>query len=138
VFPTTGIVNNITHVTVDLANPFTSGITITKISSNVSTFGLSLGTIQFNTDFAAAGKKTTTSPALDLNLNFNPSVMFTVTRALAVEAGEDPTPLDGITQLGGINYLPISGSSPPRLRSLAPRANVFTFVWSTYYVILIL
>jgi hypothetical protein len=128
-------------VTVDLANPFTSGITITKISSNVSTFGLSLGTIQFNTDFAAPGKKTTTSPVLDLNLNFNPSVMFTLTRALAVEAGEDPTPLDGITQLGGINYLPISGSSgqsPPRLRSLAPRANVFTCVWSTYYVILML
>lgn len=45
-------------------------------------------------------------------MNFDPAALFTVTRALAVEAGLDPAPLDGIVQLGGIQYLSI-GDQPP-------------------------
>jgi hypothetical protein len=83
-----------------------------------------LGTIDTTTDFVSAPKSTTQSPTLDLNMNFDPSALFTVTRALAVEAGLDVTPLDGIVQLGGIRYLSITNSSP----SVQRRANIFTCV----------
>lgn len=45
-------------------------------------------------------------------MNFDPAALFTVTRALAVEAGLDPAPLDGIVQLGGIQYLNIANQPP--------------------------
>lgn len=45
-------------------------------------------------------------------MNFDPAALFTVTRALAVEAGLDPAPLDGIVQLGGIQYLMTTGQPP--------------------------
>jgi len=56
-------------------------------------------------------------------MNFDPSALFTVTRALAVEAGLDVAPLDGIVQLGGIQYLSITGNTP----SVQRRANIFTY-----------
>ncbi|KAF8891683.1 hypothetical protein BD779DRAFT_1661547 [Infundibulicybe gibba] len=103
--------DNISHVTVRLANPFSAGLHITKISSTVKSFGIALGSINTTTDFMATPKSTTTSPDLDLNMNFDPAALFTVTRALAVEAGLDVSPLDGIVQIGDINYLSVTG--PP-------------------------
>ncbi|KAG6854052.1 hypothetical protein C0991_011030 [Blastosporella zonata] len=121
ILPTTGRTNNISHVTVSLVNPFSAPLQITKISSTVKSFGLPLGTIDSNVDFKSAPNSTTQSPTLDLNMNFDPAVLFTVTRALAVEAGLDVDPLDGIVALGGIKYLSITGD-PPKLKR---RANVF-------------
>lgn len=60
----------------------------------------------------SAPHSTTESPVLDLDMNFDPAALFTVTRALAVEAGLDPAPLDGIVQLGGIQYLDIADQPP--------------------------
>ncbi|GLB37240.1 putative protein of unknown function (DUF3712) [Lyophyllum shimeji] len=122
VLSTTGRSNNISHVTVSMVNPFTAPLRITKISSTVKSFGIPLGTIETTTNFESAPKSTTKSPVLDLNMNFDPAALFTVTRALAVEAGLNVDPLDGIVQLGGIKYLSITGS-PPKLKH---RANVFT------------
>ncbi|KAG6908393.1 hypothetical protein DXG01_004822 [Tephrocybe rancida] len=121
ILSTTGRTNNISHVTVSLVNPFSAPLHITKISSTVKSFGIALGTIDANVDLKSAPNSTTKSPTLDLNMNFDPAVLFTVTRALAVEAGLDVDPLDGIVELGGIKYLSITGE-PPKLKR---RANVF-------------
>jgi len=126
VLPTTGRENNISHVTVSLNNPFSAALDITQISSSVSAFGINLGMINSSTQFSAAGNTKTTSPALDLNMNFDPAALFTVTRALAVEAGLDVSPLDGIVQLGGIQYLSTTGSPP----ALSRRDNIYTYVLS--------
>ncbi|KAG5653629.1 hypothetical protein H0H81_011855 [Sphagnurus paluster] len=122
VLSTTGRENNISQVTVALVNPFTAPLEITKISSSVRSFGLLLGTIEATTDFKTAPKATTKSPVLPLNMNFDPATLFTLTRALAVEAGLDVDPLDGIVELGGIKYLSITGPAP----KLKRRANIFT------------
>ncbi|KAJ3868577.1 hypothetical protein EV359DRAFT_77557 [Lentinula novae-zelandiae] len=109
VLSTTGLTNNISDVTVSLANPFTAALDVTRIQSIVSAFGITLGTIQTSTNFSSAGKSNTTSPTLPLNMNLDPSALFTVTRALAVDAGEDVAPLDGIVLLGGYEYLMTTG-----------------------------
>ncbi|KAH7915074.1 hypothetical protein BJ138DRAFT_1122997 [Hygrophoropsis aurantiaca] len=116
--------NNISHVTVDLVNPFTAGFQITRIVSSVTSHGLNLGSIDTTTNFSAAGKSTTTSPALDLNMNFDPPTLFTLTRVLAVQAGLDPTQLDGIVALGGIEYVTATtaDSGPENQR----RDNIYT------------
>lgn len=129
VLPTTGTANNISHVTVSIANPFTAALDVTQVSSSVSAFGIPLGTINQTVNFTSAPKSTTTSPQLDLDMNFEPAALFTVTRALAVEAGLDVAPLDQIVSLAGIQYLPISQpSTPSTKRDVVKRDNIFTYV----------
>ena len=108
---TTGHENNIAHATVSLANPFTSGLEITHVASNVTYQGINLGTIQTATNFSSPGKATSASPALDLDMNLDPQSLFTVTRLLAQQAGLDTAQLDAIVQLGGYHYLDTSGSA---------------------------
>ncbi|KAH8992759.1 hypothetical protein EDB86DRAFT_3078965 [Lactarius hatsudake] len=105
VLPTTGRENDIAHVSVALVNPFTAGLLITNIRSTVSTHGISLGTIETNTNFTSTGKSTVISPSLDIGLNMDPAALFTVTRLCAVSAGLSTEQLDGIVQLGGYRYL---------------------------------
>ncbi|KAF9529294.1 hypothetical protein CPB83DRAFT_790385 [Crepidotus variabilis] len=105
ILPTTGKENNISYVSVKLANPFSAELRITKVSSSVSAFGIQLGTIDQDVNFRAAPKSTTSSPDLNLNMNFDPAALFTVTRRLASEARLDVAPLDKIVQLGGYEYL---------------------------------
>ncbi|KAI0340460.1 hypothetical protein BDW22DRAFT_1360443 [Trametopsis cervina] len=105
VLNTTGHGNNLAHVTVDLVNPFTAGLTITQVQSNVSSHGIHLGSIDQAVAFPASGHKTTTSPNFNLDLNMDPSDLFTVTRRLAVLAGLDTAQLDGIVALGGYQYV---------------------------------
>ncbi|KAE9401586.1 hypothetical protein BT96DRAFT_918717 [Gymnopus androsaceus JB14] len=109
VLSTTGITNNISDVTVSLSNPWTADLDITGIESTVSAFGITLGTISSSTNFSSPGKQNATSPTLPLDMNFDPASLFTVTRALAVEAGLDVSPLDGIVALGGYTYLMTTG-----------------------------
>ena len=124
VLPTTFYQNNISQVTVDLVNPLTAGFEITQITSSVTSHGLALGTIETATNFSAAGKSTTTSPPLDLNMNSDPATLFTLTRVLAVQAGLDTTPLDGIVALGGYSYVTITDAdSTPVSR----RNNIYTY-----------
>ncbi|KAF8135624.1 hypothetical protein EV363DRAFT_1429344 [Boletus edulis] len=123
ILPTTFHQNNISQVTVNLANPFTAGLEITQITSSVTSHGLALGTIDTATNFSAAGKSTTTSPPLNLNMNFDPPTLFTLTRVLAVQAGLDPAPLDGIVALGGYSYVTATNAdSTP----ISRRSNIYT------------
>ncbi|KAF5389363.1 hypothetical protein D9757_004389 [Collybiopsis confluens] len=109
VLSTTGVTNNMSEVKVELSNPFTAALDITSIQSSVTVFGITLGTIQTSTNFSTAGKSNTTSPSLPLDMNLDPSALFTVTRALAVEAGQNVEALDGIVALGGYSYLMTTG-----------------------------
>lgn len=110
-----------------LANPFSTALEVTSVSSSVSAFGIPLGTINQTVNFTSAPKSTTTSPQLDLDMNFDPAALFTVTRALAVEAGLDVAPLDQIVALAGIQYLPITGSTKREVPAVK-RDNIFTYV----------
>lgn len=56
-------------------------------------------------------------------MNLDPSSIFTVTRALAVEAGLNTEQLDGIVQLGGYQYLMTTG---PNVSTHQRRDNIFT------------
>ncbi|CAA7259257.1 unnamed protein product [Cyclocybe aegerita] len=111
ILPTTGRENNIAHVIVSLENPFSAPLTITKVTSTVTSFGIPLGSIEQEVTFNLAPKSTTESPSLNLDMNFDPSALFTVTRALAVEAGLDVAPLDSIVQIGGYQYLSTTSAS---------------------------
>ncbi|KAF7298203.1 hypothetical protein HMN09_01042200 [Mycena chlorophos] len=129
ILSTTGVSNNISHVTVSLKNPFTTGLEITSVSSTVSAFGINLGTINSTTSFSNPGKQTTTSPELDLDMNFDPATLFSLTRRLAIEAGLSVAPLDAIVSLGGITYLPeaATSSQPISSRDISARdSNVFS------------
>lgn len=125
ILATTFHTDNISHVTVSLANPFTATFTITGITSTVTSHNLSLGSINMPTlsNFSAAGKQTTVSPPLNLDMNYDPPTLFTLTRALAVDAGLDVAPLDGIVALGGYQYVASTDadSGPP-----SRRANIYT------------
>ncbi|KAF9051008.1 hypothetical protein BDZ89DRAFT_1056905 [Hymenopellis radicata] len=133
VLTTTGRDNNISHVTVDLQNPFSAALQITNIKSTVSSFGISLGTIDTDTDFNAEPKSTTTSPALNFNMNLEPSAIFTLTRNLAVEAGLDTAQLDGIVKAGGISYMQdVEISSQTRRDNLYTGFDLPTFVQSAF------
>jgi hypothetical protein len=120
-------------VTVDLVNPFTAALDITQVTSSVTSHGIPLGNIATPTNFSAAGKTSTTSPTLDLNLNFDPAALFTLTRVLAVDAGEDTTQLDGIVQLGGYSYISATtADAPPTKREAilsdnTKRDNIYTY-----------
>jgi hypothetical protein len=109
---------------VNLVNPFTASFDITKISSSVTSHGLVLGSIETTTNFPSAGKSTTTSPPLDLNMNFDPPTLFTLTRVLAVQAGLDPTPLDGVVALGGYSYVTATTTDSTLANR---RSNIYTY-----------
>jgi len=111
VLSNTGKGSNISHVTVALSNPFSAALQVTKVTSTVTSFGIPLGSIEQDVNFEAKPHTTSQSPVLNLDMNFDPAALFTVTRALAVEAGLDVEPLDQIVQLGGIQYLQISGDN---------------------------
>ncbi|KAH9850917.1 hypothetical protein C2E23DRAFT_886961 [Lenzites betulinus] len=114
VLPTTGRENDTAHATVSLANPFTAGLDITHVASNVSFSGIHLGTIETATNFTSPGKETSSSPTLDFDLNMDPPSLFTVTRLLAEQAGLSTAQLDAIVALGGYQYLQTNASSPSK------------------------
>lgn len=130
VLPTTGKENNISHVTVSLSNPFSAPLQITKISSTVTSFGILLGSIEQDISFQSSPKSSTESPVLNFDLNFDPSALFTVTRALAVEVGEDVAPLDSIVQLGGFHYLPITQPESNQVRKR--QGDLFSWVFAAH------
>jgi hypothetical protein len=74
-------------VQVDFVNPFTSSLNIRSIKSTIKSHGMTLGSIDQEVDFPVSGKATARSPRLDLNMNLDPAQIFTLTIALAKEAG---------------------------------------------------
>ena len=102
-------------------------MTITRVKSAVTAFGIGLGTIDQEVTFAAAGKKTTASPDLNLAMNLNPPDIFTLLRDLALTSGMETAQIDGIVQLGGYSY---TGPSPVgmqnRKRSDLKKRNIYS------------
>jgi len=111
-------------------NPFTAGFLVTGIRSNISTQGIPLGTIEASSNFSSAGKSTTTSPNLDVDLNLDPAALFTVTRLCAVAAGLSTEQLDGIVELGGYTYLQTTDGDSANT-STKKRDNIYTYVISS-------
>ncbi|KAI6121372.1 hypothetical protein F5141DRAFT_1186618 [Pisolithus sp. B1] len=130
ILTTTFHTNNVSQVTVALANPFTASFSITGITSTVTSHNLSLGSIDMPavTDFSAAGKATTMSPPLALNMNYDPPTLFTLTRVLALQAGLDVAPLDGIVALGGYEYVPSTNADSESLLTETGASILPTFV----------
>lgn len=125
VLPTTGYTNNISHVTVNIVNPFSANIGIVHVNSTVSAFGISLGSIFMPTNFTTMGNKTTTSPAFELNQNLDPPSLFTVLRVLAVEAGLSTEQIDGIVKLGGYSYIPaVNTTTNQTISTIATRSSL--------------
>ena len=128
---TTGHEDNIAHVTVELANPFSADLHITQISSSVTSHGINLGSINQTVTFPAGAKATSKSPSLNLDMNLDPSSIFSVTRALAVDAGLQTEQLDGIVALGGISYVRTTDEDSPNATKrevveVGKRANIYT------------
>ncbi|KAJ7072466.1 hypothetical protein C8F01DRAFT_1299136 [Mycena amicta] len=109
ILSSTGRTNNISHVTVSLTNPFTTGLEITGISSTC----------------LCVWRRPNHRP-LELDMNFDPSTLFSLTRRLALEAGLSVEPLDQVVQLGGIQYLPAAATSSSPIKRHFTRDNVFT------------
>ncbi|KAG2131418.1 uncharacterized protein EDB93DRAFT_1255529 [Suillus bovinus] len=126
ILPTTFVTSNVSQVTVALVNPFTAGFDITSISSNVTSHGLYLGSINTATNFNSAGKSTTKSPVLDMTMNYDPPTLFTLTRVLAVQAGLDPTQLDGIVALGDYQYVTATTTDSEPVPQQQRRDNIYT------------
>ncbi|KAE8231424.1 hypothetical protein CF326_g3562 [Tilletia indica] len=101
VLDTTGIVNDIAQTRVGLNNPFSAGLTITRIASNVSSHGIFVASIDTPLDFNALPKTVTGSPLIDLTLNLFPPDIFALVRALAIQSGQNVALIDGIVALGG-------------------------------------
>ncbi|BGP00846.1 hypothetical protein RTBOTA2_002159 [Rhodotorula toruloides] len=116
VLPTTGVTNDFADSTVSLANPFTAPLNIRNIQSNITSFGLFVGSIVTDTNFASAGHSNTDSPTLPFNLNLYPPDIFSLLRALAVEQGMATDQIDGIVKLGGYEYVPTTPSPTPSRR----------------------
>ncbi|GAA5951249.1 hypothetical protein JCM3765_002422 [Sporobolomyces pararoseus] len=111
VLPTTGTTNDFADSTVNLANPFTASLDITNIQSNITAYGLFVGSIITDTNFPAAGKARSDSPNLPFNLNLYPPDIFSLLRALAVDAGLPTEQIDGIVALGGYQYVPTAATA---------------------------
>jgi hypothetical protein len=113
VLPTTGVTNNVANSIVYLANPFSSAITITSITATASSHGIYLADIDTQLVFPAAGKATSASPNVPLTINLYPPDLFGLLRALAVDAGLNPTYIDGLVQLAGYTLTPTTSADAP-------------------------
>ncbi|GAA5914535.1 uncharacterized protein JCM6883_003197 [Sporobolomyces salmoneus] len=111
VLPTTGTTNDLADSTVNLANPFSAALDITNIQANITAYGLFVGSIITPTDFPASGRARTDSPNLPFNLNLYPPDIFSLLRALAVDAGLPTEQIDGIVALGGYEYVPTAATA---------------------------
>jgi hypothetical protein len=116
VLPTTGVTDNVANTFVSLNNPFTAPLIITNVQSNVTARGIFVGRITVDTNFVAAGKQASTSPAFAFVLNLFPPDLFSLLRELVIESGQNPAYLDGVVQLGNYAYVPTTGPSTKRMK----------------------
>lgn len=110
VLTTTGIINDVADSHVQLFNPFSATITITRLTANASSHGIYIANIDTALVFPAAGKAVTTSPLIPLTLNLYPPDLFGLLRALIIESGQNPAYLDGLVQLAGFTLTPTTNA----------------------------
>jgi hypothetical protein len=62
-----------------------------------------------------------------MTMNYDPPMLFTLTRVLAVQAGLDPAQLDGIVALGGYQYVAATAEDSELVpQQLRRRDNIYT------------
>lgn len=120
VLDTTGVTDSMANSLVFINNPFTAGLTITRIRATASSKGIYIANIDQTLNYNAPGKQTSQSPVIPLSLNLYPPDIFGLLRGLVIQSGQDPVYLDGVVSLGGYTYTPTTaanGNTPSR-RSL--------------------
>lgn len=126
--PTT-IADSVVGVKVSIANPFTAGLTITKVVSSVVYKGMPVGNIDqdiSSSPIVIPGKSTVQSNDLDMTLNTDPAAIALLLRSLAVDSNLDTRPIDALFTMGGFNIEgqeSITGDS-----NLFKGFNISTFV----------
>ncbi|KAI8071000.1 hypothetical protein BC940DRAFT_365659 [Gongronella butleri] len=93
-------------VAVNMNNPFTAGMAVTKIISAATYKGMPVGNINqdiSSNPFVARGKAVSTSQALSMSMNMEPAALALLMRDLAVDAGLDTRPLDALLGMGGFH-----------------------------------
>ncbi|ORX55671.1 hypothetical protein DM01DRAFT_1335066 [Hesseltinella vesiculosa] len=124
--PQTSIVN----VAVNLNNPFTAGLAISKIVSSATYKGMPVGNINVDLSgnpFVANGHSVTPSQALPMTMNLEPAALALLMRDLAVDAHLDTQPLDALLGMGGFH---VSGQ-----QDVQPSAQLFNTFNISQFVI---
>ena len=121
---TTGIKDDVAFSDVDIENPFTADMGISRIRANVTSHGLFIAQIDTPLDFVAKGKKTTTAFKVPLHVNLFPPDIFGFVRALAQKAGLETDRLDAMIKLGGYTLSPTTKETR-RKRSVIERRGFF-------------
>ncbi|KAG2237334.1 hypothetical protein INT48_009067 [Thamnidium elegans] len=114
------IATGIVGVKVSIANPFSSGLSITTVTAATTFVGMPVGNIDqdiSSNPFVIPGKSTAESPSLNMNLNVEPASIALLLRTLAVQADMDTKSLDALLGLGGFE---VSG-----MESIDPDASLF-------------
>ncbi|GAN00901.1 conserved hypothetical protein [Mucor ambiguus] len=103
--PTT-LSDGVVGVKVSIANPFSAGMSITKVTSAVTYNGMPVGNIDqdiSSNPIVIPGKATVQSGELDMKMNTEPAAVALLLRSLAVTSQLDTRPLDALLTLGGFN-----------------------------------
>ncbi|KAF7727125.1 hypothetical protein EC973_007986 [Apophysomyces ossiformis] len=111
---------SIAGVQVSIANPFSAGLSITKVVSSVTFQGMPVGNI--NQDISSnpivvSGHATAQSPALQMKMNLQPAAVALLLRQLAVKANLNTDALDALLGMGGFH---IEGQ-----KEIAPTSDIF-------------
>ncbi|KAG0174915.1 hypothetical protein DFQ28_003660 [Apophysomyces sp. BC1034] len=114
------VTTKVVQVKVNIANPFSAGLTITKVVSAVTYDGMPVGNI--NQDISSnpiviPGHGAVDSPPLNMEMNLQPAVVALLMRELAVKSNLDTHALDALLGMGGFH---IQGQ-----QDVAPDSNLF-------------
>ncbi|RCH90057.1 hypothetical protein CU098_000268, partial [Rhizopus stolonifer] len=103
--PTT-LQDGIVDVKVSIANPFSAGLTITKVVFAVTYNGMPIGNIDqdiSSNPIVIPGKTTVQPSELSMLMNTEPAAVALLLRSLAVTSQLDTRPLDALLTLGGFH-----------------------------------
>ncbi|KAI9474137.1 MAG: hypothetical protein EXX96DRAFT_328681 [Benjaminiella poitrasii] len=117
-------------VQVTIANPFSAGLSISKVVSAATFVGMPVGNIDqdiSSNPFIVPGKAVATSQTLQMSMNLEPAAVALLLRTLAVQANMDTTVLDALLNLGGFS---IEGQE-----DVSPDSSVFAGFNIANYVI---
>ncbi|KAI8149166.1 hypothetical protein BJV82DRAFT_209280 [Fennellomyces sp. T-0311] len=98
--------NGIVSVQVSIGNPFSAGLSISKVVSSATYKGMPVGNIDQDISgnpFNIAGKSTGESPMLSMQMNIDPAAVALLLRTLALDASLDTRALDAMLTMGGFS-----------------------------------
>ena len=108
-------------VKVTIANPFTAGLSISKVVSSATFAGMPVGNIDqdiSSNPFIVGGKASATSQELNMSMNLDPAAVALLLRTLAVQSNMDTRALDALFGMGGLH---VDG-----MESVSPDSNLFS------------